>query len=410
LIILKMSWRNVWRNKWRTSLTIGAICFGASLTIWGFCLTEGSHEQIIRASVEAFSGHLQLHRLGYHEDQRLRRAFVPDSGLYRLLESHNPAITDWSARVTTFGLVSVGETSFAAMVLGIEPEAEARFIRWDRKLEQGEYLEPSDEHGALVGADLADNLGVALGDTIIIVTQDYYGAMTGGLRVVRGMFRSYAAELDRGAVLINLSSAQHLLSMEDRVNTLVLMASANDLVDPLKEALESPLAGWDMEVITWYEILPDLIQLIELDNVFGLITEAILVLVIGFMVLNTFLMSVLERIREFGVMRSLGASPGRVVITIMLEAVLLSAVGLFLGNLLGITASWYNSIHPLDFSGAGEEIYKFYGMDPRIYALISLHTVLTPNLIVLGIIVLALIYPSFRAANIKPVDALARRK
>ena len=409
MIILKMAWRNVWRNRWRTALTIGAICFGASLTIWGFCLAEGSHEQIIRASVEAFSGHLQIHRLGYHEDQRLRRAFVPDSGLYRLLKGRNPAITDWGARITTFGLVSVGETSFAAMILGIEPEAESRFIRWDRKLERGEYLESSDENGALVGANLADNLGISPGDTIIIVTQDYYGALTGGLRVVRGIFRSYSAELDRAAVLINLASAQHLLSMEDRVNTMVLMASSNDQVDPLKETLSSALEGQDMEVITWYEILPDLVQLMELDNFFGLITEAILVLVIGFMVLNTFLMSVMERIREFGVMRSLGASPGRVVVTIALEAVLLSAVGLFLGNLLGIAASWYNSIHPLDFSGMGEEVYKFYGMDPRIYAMVSLDTVLIPNFIIMGVIVLALIYPAFRASHIRPVDALARR-
>ena len=409
MIILKMSWRNVWRNKWRSALTIGAICFGASLTLWGFCITEGSHEQIIRASVEAFSGHLQIHRLGYHEDQKLRRAFVPDSGLYRLLGEHNPAITDWGERINTFGLVSVGETSFPAMLLGIQPEVESRFIRWDRKLEQGEYLDPADDDGALVGADLAGNLGVAVGDTIIIVTQDFFGALTGGLRVVRGTFRSYSAQLDRAAVLINLSSAQQLLSMDDRINTIVLMASSNEQVNPLRESLSAGMAGQDMEVITWYEILPDLIQLIELDNFFGLITESILVLVIGFMVLNTFLMGVMERIREFGVMRALGASPIRVVATIALEAVLLSAVGLLLGNLLGISASWYNSIYPLDFSGMGDEVIKFYGVDPRIYALVSLKTVLYPNLIVMGVIVLALIFPAYRASHIRPVDALARR-
>ncbi|MFC1614540.1 ABC transporter permease [Gemmatimonadota bacterium] len=409
MILFKMSWRNVWRNKWRTVLTIGAICFGVSLMVWGFCLTDGSHEQIIRASVEAFSGHLQINRRGYHDDQRLRLGFVPDSSLYGLIESHKPAVTDYSARITTFGLISVGETSFAGMLLGIEPEAEARFIHWDRKLEQGEYLDPADEYGALVGTDMAGNLGVSLGDTIIIVTQDYYGALTGGFRVVRGIFRSYAAELDRSAVLINLASAQHLLSMDKRVNTLVLMASNNEDVDPLKESLVSSLTDRDMEIKTWYEILPDLVQFVELDSFFGALTEMILVLVIGFMVLNTFLMSVMERIREFGVMRSLGASPGRVVVTIVLEALLLTAVGLLIGNLIGLTASWINSIYPLDFSGMGEEVYKEYGMDPRIYALINLKTVLVPNLLIIGVVILALIYPAIRASRIKPVEALARR-
>ncbi|MEA1997446.1 MAG: FtsX-like permease family protein, partial [Gemmatimonadota bacterium] len=167
--------------------------------------------------------------------------------------------------------------------------------------------------------------------------------------------------------------------------------------------------GQDMEVIPWYEILPDLVQAVELDSVFGLITNAILILVIGFMVLNTFLMSVMERIREFGIMRSLGASPARVVGLIALEALLLVGAGFFLGNALGLAASWYHSIHPLDMSGMGDEVYKMYGMDPRIYAKLCLKTFFYPNLFVMLIIVLALIYPAWRSSQIKPAEAIARR-
>jgi len=404
-----MAWRNNWRHKWRSALTISAIVFGLSLNIWGFCLTEGSHEQWIRNSVESFSGHLQIHRAGYQDDPSLRLSFKPDSLLFRLLKEQKPVVKDWGSRITTFGLASVGETSFAAMMVGIEPEREAGFIHWDSKIEKGKYLASGDMDGVLIGADLAENLGVGLGDTVIIVTQNFYGSLAGALRVVRGMFRSFSPELDRSGLLINLKSVQEMLSMEDRVNTIVVMASSSDQVEPAQTALAQGLDNEKMEVIPWYEILPDMVQAVELDNIFGLLTNAILLLVIGFMVLNTFLMSVLERMREFGIMRSLGASPARVIGLIALEAFFLILVGYTLANAIGITASWYNSIHPLDFSGYGEEIYKMYGMDPRIYAHLTLRMVLYPNLMILAVIALALVYPALRASRIKPAEAVFRR-
>ncbi len=404
-----MAWRNNWRHKWRSALTISAIVFGLSLNIWGFCLTEGSHEQWIRNSVESFSGHLQIHRAGYQDDPSLRLSFKPDSLLFRLLKEQKPVVKDWGSRITTFGLASVGETSFAAMMVGIEPEREAGFIHWDSKIEKGEYLASGDMNGVLIGADLAENLGVGLGDTVIIVTQDFYGSLAGALRVVRGMFRSFSPEFDRSGLLINLKSVQEMLSMEDRVNTIVVMASSSDKVETVRTALVQGLDNDKMEVIPWYEILMDIVQAVELDNIFGLLTNAILLLVIGFMVLNTFLMSVLERMREFGIMRSLGASPARVIGLIALEAFFLILVGYTLANAIGITASWYNSIHPLDFSGYGEEIYKMYGMDPRIYAHLTLRMVLYPNLMILAVIALALVYPALRASRIKPAEAVFRR-
>ena len=409
MILFRMAWRNNWRHKWRSALTIGAIVFGSSLTIWGFCLTDGSHEQFIRNWVESFSGHLQINRRGYHDDPSLRRSFTPDSTLLRIFRRQNPEVVGWSERITTFALASVGETSFAAMLVGIQPQREGRFIHWDRKMVEGEYLDPQDMEGALIGVDLAANLGVNVGDTVIVVTQDYFGALAGALRVIRGKFRSYSPQLDRGAILMNLASAQDMLSMEGRINELVVMTSSSDNVKPLVRNLNRELEGTSLEAVPWYEILPDLIQLVELDNIFGLLTNAILVLVIGFMVLNTFLMSVMERIREFGVMRSLGASLAQVVRLIVLEAALLTAVGLVLGNLIGIAASWYNEIHPLDMSGYGDEVYKMYGLDPRIYANLSWETVFWPNFFIVLIIGLALIYPAFRASRIKPAEAVLRR-
>jgi len=409
VILLKMAWRNIWRHRWRSVLTIGAIVFGLSLNIWAFCLTEGSHEQWIRNSVESFSGHLQIHRAGYQDDPSLRLSFKPDSSLFQLLRQTNPSVRDWGARINTFGLASVGETSFAAMIVGIEPEREARFIHWGSKIEHGEYLAAGDMHGVLIGADLAKNLEVGLGDTVIIVTQDFYGSLAGALRVVRGMFRSYSPELDRSGLLVSLHSAQEMLSMGDRVNAIVVMVSSSEEVETVQTALVQGLDNEKMEVIPWYEILPDIVQAVELDNVFGLLTNAILLLVIGFMVLNTFLMSVLERMREFGIMRSLGASPARVIGLIALEAFFLILVGYALANAIGVTASWYNSIHPLDFSGYGEEVYKMYGMDPRIYAHLTLKMVLYPNLMVLAVIALSLVYPAWRASRIKPAEAVFRR-
>ncbi|MBW7997062.1 MAG: ABC transporter permease [Candidatus Glassbacteria bacterium] len=408
MIFFKLAWRNNWRHRWRSVLTVTAVVFGLSLTIWGFCLTEGSHEQIIRNSVESFTGHLQVHRRGFHDDPGLRKVFAPDSEFAAVLDSGIPGLDDWGLRISTFALASVGETSFAAMMVGIEPERERRFIHWDEKIEAGTYLQPGDIEGALVGADLAENLRIGIGDTVIIVTQDYYGSLSGALRVVRGTIRSHAPQLDRAGLLVSLESAREMLDMQGKANTAVVMATSSEEVEPLIAELQSRLAGQELEVIGWREILPDLVQLVELDNIFGILTNLILLLVIGFMVLNTFLMSVMERIREFGIMRSLGASPGRVVGLILFEAALLVGLGFVLANAVGIGASVYNSIHPLDFSGMGDEIYKHYGMDPRIYARVTWYTLIYPNLFVAAVILLALVYPAWRAARIGPAEAVSR--
>ncbi len=410
MILFKMAWRNNWRHGWRSALTMAAVVFGLSITIWGFCLTEGSHEQIIRNSVESFTGHVQVHRAGFHDDPGLRKVFYPDSQFVPGIEGDVPGLASWSFRISTFGLASVGETSFAAMIVGIEPERERTFIHWDQKIEQGSYLEPDDIDGALVGADLAENLGIGVGDTVIIVTQDYYGSLAGALRVVRGTVRSHARELDRGGLLLSLRSIQEMLSMHGMANTAVVMAASSEQVPQLIAELENRLGDDGLEVIGWRRIMPDIVQAVELDNVFGVLTNLILLLVIGFTVLNTFLMSVMERIREFGIMRSLGASPGHIVGLIALEAALLVGLGFVLANIIGIGASVYNSIHPLDFSEmGGDEIYKHYGMDPRIFTRLTWYTLVYPNIFVAVVILLALIYPAWRAARISPAEAVSRR-
>ena len=410
MILLKLAWRNNWRHRWRSSLTVAAVVFGLSITVWGFCISEGSHEQMIVNSVESFSGHIQIHSEGFQDDPGVRKVFRPDKGLAALLDSGDvPGLADWGLRISTFGLASVGETSFAAMLVGIEPEREQRFIHWDKKMETGRYLRDGEIDAVMVGADLAENLEIGVGDTVIIVTSDYYGSLSGALRVVCGTFRSHSPELDRSGLLISLASAQEIMSMQGMANTAVLMATSSEQVDPLISELKNRLQGQGLEVIGWREIMPEIVQAVELDSVFGVMTNLILLLVIGFMVLNTFLMSVIERIREFGIMRSLGASQGKVVGLIVFEAVLLVGVGFLLANAIGIGASVYNSIHPLDFSGAGDEIYKYYGMDPRIYARVTWQTLIYPNLFVAAVIVLALIYPAWRAARIKPAEAVSRR-
>jgi putative ABC transport system permease protein len=411
MILFKLAWRNNWRHRWRSALTLAAVVFGLSITIWGFCITEGSHEQIILNSVESFTGHLQVHRSGFHDDPGLRKVFYPDSQFVPRLNGDVPGLANWGFRISTFGLASVGETSFAAMMVGIEPEREKEFIHWDQKIEQGSYLAPDDIDGALVGADLAENLDIGVGDTVIIVTQDYYGSLAGALRVVRGTVRSHAKELDRGGLLVSLASAREMLSMQGMANTAVVMATNSEQVPQLIAELRNRLEEDGLEVIGWRKIMPDIVQAVELDNVFGVLTNLILLLVIGFTVLNTFLMSVMERIREFGIMRSLGASPGRIVGLIVFEATLLVGLGFVLANLVGIGASAYNSVYPLDFSEmGGDEIYKHYGMDPRIYARLTWQTLVYPNIFVASVILLSLIYPAWRAAKIKPAEAVSRRR
>lgn len=405
---VKLAWRNVWRNRRRSLITLASIGFSATILVFTQAILVGSHEQMALQALDAYkAGQIQIHARGYQQDPTIFRSFIPSEKLVGLLKE-NPKISGYAPRVQGEGLATIDQESRGVVIMGIDPGLERNLTPIAGEIIRGDYLDKQDEEGALVGAGLLQSLNAGLGDSLALITQSRRGTLGAARFKVKGVFHTGVPTLDEGLVYLHLKGAQRLFAFGDRLTMLVLelrdprRADLNDVKQDLLTQLDSE----ELEVLTWPEFMPELEQILRFDSAGGYVFLLILLLVIAFGVLNTILMAVLERTKEFGMLLSLGTKPWRIFGMVLLEALFISLIGAAGGALLGSGVSAYVVHHPLNFSGTSYENVATWGIKPLIYAKLSFEVVAYPALVVLGLGVLIAFYPALRATRIEPVEAM----
>jgi ABC-type lipoprotein release transport system permease subunit len=407
-LLVKLAWRNVWRNRRRSLITTASVAFSVMVLVFTEALLVGSHEQMALQALDTYKvSQVQIHARGYQDDPTIFRSFVPAPELLSLLREDRELL-GFAPRVQGEGLAAVGRESRGALIVGIEPELEKQVTPIAEEIVEGDYLAADDLEGALVGDRLLKNLQAKLGDSLALIAQTRVGSLGAARFSVTGVFHTGVPMLDDGLVYLHIKGAQRLLAFGDRVTMLVLK-----LHDPspaklnrIKRALLAQVDPEELEVLTWPEFMPELVQLLRFDSAGGYVFLLILLLVIAFGVLNTIMMAVFERTREFGVLLSLGTKPRRLFGMIVLEALLIALLGAAAGALLGSAASAYIVRHPLNLSGSSLESFESWGIEPLLYAQLNFKIVIYPTLVVLGLAVLVALWPAWRAARIEPVAAL----
>ncbi len=400
--VVSLAWRNIWRNTRRTVITVIAVIFAVTLAVFSWCFALGEHEQMINDALKLYTGHIQVHAKGYWDDKTIYNSFIPPAALLKFLDE-DKSVKAYTARLAVDALISSGTNTSGVLIVGIEPDREFSTVR--EKIKKGSYLSPADKTGILVGETMAKSLNVVVGDRLTILTQAYDGSMGAGLYTVTGIFRTGSADVDRAMAFINLPAAQYLLSMDGLVTELtVYLNDARDAGNQQKE-IAAVLDPKQYEVMVWEKLIPDLVQFVELDNIFGYIYYILILIVVGFGILNTILMSVMERYREFGVMMALGTGPSQIVRLIMIESTLIALVGIIIGNIIGFLLSYHYTQVPVDFSAYSRSLENF-GLNPLIYAKIYPWVFWVTDLIILGTTLLSAIYPAVKASRLSPVRAL----
>jgi len=413
---MKMAWRNVWRNPRRTWLTISAIAFACTILIFMLSFQFGSYGTMINASVQINTGHLQIQAKDYFEDRAMRRV-VPDP--HRVIKTVGgiESVAAVTARAKAFSLISSGNRTYGAMVIGIDPENEARVSTLDSLVREGEFLagtaageNRSGENRALIGRLMAENLQAGLGDELVLLGQGRDGSVAATILKVGGIYESGMDEFDRRTLHMPLDTFQEVYSMRGAVHEIVVRVSSLDRVAGVKtaaaEKLEHIPGGGDLAVLDWDQLMPGLTQAIKIDLTIGIIFWFLLVLVVAFSILNTFLMAVLERTREFGVMMAIGTGPGRLVKLMLYESGAMTAVGIALGIFTGCIFTAIFQVYGIDFSGASE-ILSQYGISGRIHPRLSLVTAFAGPLLVFGVTFAVSLYPALKIKKLKPVEAMA---
>jgi putative ABC transport system permease protein len=404
----KMAWRNIWRNPRRTILTVCAITFASVLLVFMLSFQFGSYETMINTSVKISTGHLQIQAEKYLEKKSIRYV-IPDPDKITAILNHIPEVAAYTLRGQAFSLISSQDRTYGAVVTGIDPEREATVSRMKKLMREGDFLTGHEVNQALVGRLLAKNLRVTIGDELTLLGQGRDGSIGATVVQVKGIFGSGIDEFDRSTLQIPLSTFQEIFSMDHAVHEVVVIAKSLSDVPKIKAEIQATLSGLDkdgsLKTLDWQELMPGLRQAIEMDLVSGLIFYGLLIIVVAFSILNTFLMAIFERKKEFGVMMAIGTSPRRLTKVLLIESMSMTLIGIVIGIILGIFITYYFQVHGIDF-GAGQELLSQFGITGRIYPKLSLLSVSIGPLMVLFFTLMAALYPALKVRRLRPVEAM----
>jgi ABC-type lipoprotein release transport system permease subunit len=407
----RLAWRNVWRNPRRTALTVAATVFAVVLVVIFVAMAAGVHGKMIDDSVRVHSGHVSVVGRGYLEERTLERFVRFDAALATLLE-RTPGIKGWAPRVLGFGLLAKGSATRGVAVLGVDPEREPTVTTLPARLRQGVFVSAAQRRGIVLGERLAKSLSATVGDDLLLYSIAYSLEAAYDLFRVVGVMKLPEPGLDRTLAVISLDDAQEFYVYDDRVTEVAVLADTEAQTEAITMRLGDTLpglvadAGPPAEAHAWDELMPELRQLIFLDDAGMYIMLAILVIVVGFGILNTMLMSVLERRREFGVVLALGLRPVALLRMVYIESVLLAVLGVVVGLAIAIPLTVYLAAHPIPLSGAAVGAMELWGVEPvitfKLKPLNPIGTVIT----ICAIAIVAALYPAVKASRNRPVDAL----
>ena len=404
MTFLRLAARNILRNARRSAITVAAISVGmaALLFLWSFI--DGVNEQMIDNSTRLLSGHLQVHRSGYHDEQTLDLVLSDPARAAGTLRAAQ-GVAAVSTRLEGGALASLGDKTRAVLVIGIDAAAERAVTTLSETVMQGTFLGTSDDDAVVLGARIAEALGASVGSEVVLVTQAADGSVGAGRYRVKGIFRTRMDMLDGAYVLLTLRAAQELYAAPDGVTTIVARMGDRGRVDALQASHQASL-GPEYEVLGWTRLLPAVVQSVAFHEVMGYILLLVLFTVVAVGITNTVLMAVLERTREFGVMMALGTSRGQVTRLVFYEALLLGLVGLLVGAMVGGAIVLYYARTGMDFGRYVQAMQTMQGLTSVIYPLPRLDRALLVSLLVLLIAVVASVYPAWRAARLAPVVAI----
>ena len=410
--------RNLRRQVRRTLLTASAMIVGGILLVFAFSLSDGTHEQWIESGVRLGSGHVSVERPEFRLSRRIEDRLGPEirEAVEQALRS--PAISErvvaFSSKIRVQGLASSAAGSRPVEVAGVHAHHEADFGKLDDQVVEGRYLEPGDRLQAYVGAALADSLGLRLGSRFVVQTQDTEGEISGQLLRVAGIFRSGLPAVDQTLIHIPLSTAWEWLGAEDSVTGIGIVLDSSTATEPvrahLEQVLEGPAERGEIRVLGWRESDPGLSAALTIDDLGNYLVLGLLFAIIGFGIVNTVLMSVMHRHREFGVLQALGLTPRQTGAVVLVEGLSLTAVSGLLGVALGLFITWYLFGDGLDMTAMMENMDQmtFGGavVDPVMVPLFRGRRIVEITLFILGMGILASIYPAFRAARIDVAESM----
>jgi ABC-type lipoprotein release transport system permease subunit len=399
-----LAWRNLWRNYRRTLIMLLAIALGVWAMIFLTALLRGMVDDMVRQGISTLPGHVQIHAAAFRDDPSITHSMpAPEAKLIEVLNSKQ--VKAWSSRIKVPAMISSEYENRGVTLLGVDPDGELALGFKPENIIEGRFLDGSDDRGIVIGRKLMQRLETRLGKRVVLMSQDPDNAIAeGGYRIV-GVFKAELESLEESVVYGGREVIQTMLGVGSEVSEIAVLGHHYQAPEALTALLSSAVPA-DYEVLSWLELDPYLATMMNVMNGFVLVWMIVIFLALSFGLVNTLMMAVFERVREIGLMRALGMRPSAIVYQILVESLMLLALGLLAGNFLAI-ATVFALKDGIDVSVVSQGL-EMMGASSVLYPVLLIPDLVLANVVVIVLGMITSLLPAWRAAQYRPVEALGR--
>ncbi len=401
MMLLRISWKNVWRSKRRSAIVVAAIALG----LWGGLfmagIVEGMMEATVNSSIDRELTHIQIHHPGFRDERSISMT-IPDPKSVIETVRRLPGVYAVTGRSIIDGMVSSPTTSQGVRIKGIVPADEESATSLRKEIAQGAYIDTGKANPILIGKKLAEKIEVKLRSKIVLTFQAPDGTLTYGAFRVEGIFESTSSQYDQTNVYILQRDLFALLGTP-LIQEIGVRLYSDHSVPEVMGAIQERYPG--LEVMNWGELAPELQLFLESTSVIMNVFLGIILTALLFGITNTMLMSVFDRVREFGMLMAVGMKRRQVFVMVMTETVFLSLTGGVAGMILGGVTIAYLRKTGIDLSMFSEGMAHF-GFSRYLFPTIPLTTFPILTAMIMATALLAAIYPALKVIQLRPASAI----
>jgi ABC-type lipoprotein release transport system permease subunit len=408
--LIVMAWRNLWRNRRRTLLTLSSIVFGVFLAVLFTALQDQNWADTIDLAARLSGGHVTLQHPDYLDTPKLTHTIHETDDLINaaLGEEHvNRAVQ----RISGHTMLSTAGESFGTAFMAIDPASEDEStLSLIEGLTEGNMFETSRDKGIILGERLARNLGAQMGNRVVYTMTDVNGEIVSGLARLSGIVSTGAAGVDIGICLLPIDTVREVLGYApDEAVQVAVFIDDQRRSDQVAQGLQEK-NGSGVAALPWSELQPELAALIAMKVGGARFMEILIAVLVAAGIFNTLFVSVMERLREFGIMMAIGFSPGKLFRLVMMESLWLAVVGLVAAFFVTIGPYKYLASTGLDYSALlGEEgSVEMAGIALSTTIRVGIFPENLAVIVVAAIIAVLLsgLYPAWKAGHVEPVETI----
>jgi putative ABC transport system permease protein len=401
-MLITLAWRNIWRNKKRSLIIISAIAVGLCCGLFASATMFGMWDSMINTTIDRDLGHFQIHSKVF-EDEKLVTDTIPNFENVISTIKTNKNVTGVSSRILIEGMASSATTSNGVRILGINTETEKKVTSVHKQIVKGSYFDENWKNQIVIGEKLADNLGIREKSKIVLGFQGIDGSIIYGAFRVTGIFKTESSIFDKSNVFVKEDDILRLINSDKISNEIVVRLSSVQQVDSVYIPTKNKFSN--LSVKYWGELAPELkfyydMLIVQMNIFVGIILFALL-----FGITNTMLMSVMERVREFGVLMAVGMKRSRVFFMIIMETISLSFIGGIIGLILALILIQYFGSVGINLSAFTEGLSQ-WSLGTRLYTSLPFSFYPPLVLMILATAIIAAFYPALKAIKLKPATAI----